>query len=716
MADEFVDAQRENSNPDIKFVEDYSRAIDTLRFDLLGKEEHSAERLVGADQIITSGVEKMLDFLQQEGFPKQKVAKNLQQTLLYAYFSDEDDLKNQVIQGLVQYPALAGLLNEDEEGGVLDMMSTLYHLADEPTGRDIHGKLAKNIDAFNSYFSGDHVLDAGSFLQTLGVVRGSEDSVRFKNMLKSHVSEIGDQVTPEDLRKSKRAISILGSALTRSDNSDEERKLYRQILFDHAPALIQGIKEETTSFIYDVSSILTSDIPIESRIAMVDQIEAVMPELDAVQQKLVLKQLLHAFQRGSVRLNDYDERVMQTLDKYPDLLWETALATGGFSGIEQYVKYCSEQNRDLIFETVARELKKEKTPEEAGVLLHFLEGQIGERKGNTVKVISILSDNITLLQNVIFDPFGGTSNKSYYEFYKNAVDSVALYGTREQAQPALEMVYHQLSFDPHAFFEEYGLPEDEFIEGWRRGMSDTVMNFEQNREAIAQLASERGKEAVQTLSKDFGIKNFGRYPLELLVRQCDKREEAGAKYGVVLYPEFDHGLAFTSDEDRRVMSDIRSQLPSDYEIRIGEVGSRYELAKRLSMLRQKYGQMGFAIIGAHGDTDMFQMGYGGERKELSVDDLAGTGAERVGDFFEDGATIILESCSTGGEGGIAEKMSNVLGKTVIAPQIVSGGISGITVKERGKQPPQFEIDFYYSAGREYENGLMVKDRPGVDDD
>jgi hypothetical protein len=108
-------------------------------------------------------------------------------------------------------------------------------------------------------------------------------------MLKSHVSEIGDQVTPEDLRKSKRAISILGSALTRSDNSDEERKLYRQILFDHAPALIQGIKEETTSFIYDVSSILTSDIPIESRIAMVDQIEAVMPELDAVQQKLVLK-------------------------------------------------------------------------------------------------------------------------------------------------------------------------------------------------------------------------------------------------------------------------------------------------------------------------------------------------------------------------------------------------------------------------------------------
>jgi hypothetical protein len=88
----------------------------------------------------------------------------------------------------------------------------------------------------------------------------------------------------------------------------------------------------------------------------------------------------------------------------------------------------------------------------------------------------------------------------------------------------------------------------------------------------------------------------------------------------------------------------------------------------------------------------------------------------VGDFFEDGATIILESCSTGGEGGIAEKMSNVLGKTVIAPQIVSGGISGITVKERGKQPPQFEIDFYYSAGREYENGLMVKDRPGVDDD
>jgi hypothetical protein len=247
-------------------------------------------------------------------------------------------------------------------------------------------------------------------------------------------------------------------------------------------------------------------------------------------------------------------------------------------------------------------------------------------------------------------------------------------------------------------------------------MSDTVRNFEENHEAILKLASERGKEAVQTLSKEFGIKNFGRYPLELLVRQFDKRNEIGAEYGVVLYPEFDHGLAFTSDEDKKIMTDIRSQLSGDYEVRIGEVGSRYDLAKRLSMLRQKYGQIGFAVIGAHGDTDMFQMGFGGERKELSVNDLTGTGAERVGDFFKDGATIILESCSTGGEDGIAEKMSHVLGKKVIAPRTVSGGISQITVHPRDEQPPQFDVDFYYSTGREYENGAFVRDRQGVEDD
>jgi AcrR family transcriptional regulator len=311
MADEFVDAQIENPNPDAQFVEDYSQAIDALRMDLLGKAEHSAERLVGADRIVTSGVGKMLDLLQHDNFSKQAVARNLQQTLLYAYFSDEDDLKNQVIEGLMQKPALADLLKDDHGGGVLGMITTLYSFADEPTGRDLHARLAQNIDAFHSYFSTGHALEAGSLLQTLGALRGTEDAGKFKEVLRSHVQQIGDQISPDDLRTSKRAISILSDTLTRPNNSDEEKKLYRQILFDHSDTLIQGIKKETSSFTYDVSSVLESDIPIENRISLVGQIDATMSELEPVQQKLMLRQLLHSFQRNYKELDDYDPGMKQ---------------------------------------------------------------------------------------------------------------------------------------------------------------------------------------------------------------------------------------------------------------------------------------------------------------------------------------------------------------------------------------------------------------------
>jgi hypothetical protein len=46
----------------------------------------------------------------------------------------------------------------------------------------------------------------------------------------------------------------------------------------------------------------------------------------------------------------------------------------------------------------------------------------------------------------------------------------------------------------------------------------------------------------------------------------------------------------------------------------------------------------------------------------------GEGAQQASKFFKNDATIILESCSTGKEGGIGQQLSEALGIKVIAPK------------------------------------------------
>ena len=56
------------------------------------------------------------------------------------------------------------------------------------------------------------------------------------------------------------------------------------------------------------------------------------------------------------------------------------------------------------------------------------------------------------------------------------------------------------------------------------------------------------------------------------------------------------------------------------------------------------------------------------RNTLHSRDLTGEGAKRVNRFFVPSPTIVLFSCSTGARGGIGQKLSEVIGAKVIAPE------------------------------------------------
>ena len=85
-------------------------------------------------------------------------------------------------------------------------------------------------------------------------------------------------------------------------------------------------------------------------------------------------------------------------------------------------------------------------------------------------------------------------------------------------------------------------------------------------------------------------------------------------------------------------------------------------------LVENYGPAKFGIIGGHGSENSIQFGRGRGMYELRTEDLSGRGIQRGGKMlFEEGATIILNSCSTGSQEGIGKKMSETFGLTVTGP-------------------------------------------------
>lgn len=210
--------------------------------------------------------------------------------------------------------------------------------------------------------------------------------------------------------------------------------------------------------------------------------------------------------------------------------------------------------------------------------------------------------------------------------------------------------------------------------------------FAENFRALEEIEKERPGIAAFLISK-FNIYNFGRYPKEMLIKQYDEYENTDLPYGLVIFAEDDHnGFLF---EDKEELSKMSAELEGKYITRIAEVGGKEKLLRLLIRLRLKYGlnqKISFAVIGAHGNTNLLVLGRveNKEDRELKVDDLIKYQGRKY-ELFDKDASIILISCDSGRKGGIGTEMSKVLGRTVIAPSGHSGlkSIKPVFEKEGG---------------------------------
>jgi len=175
---------------------------------------------------------------------------------------------------------------------------------------------------------------------------------------------------------------------------------------------------------------------------------------------------------------------------------------------------------------------------------------------------------------------------------------------------------------------------------------------------------------AQLLFKEYGIRNFERYPAELLLAQAEAHKDGTKPYGIILNPENDWNGAFSNDS--QIWAVINSQLKHyGYFLRVVESESKQEIARRLISLDKWYGKshkISFAFIGGHGTENSIKFGGEAPRNSISIDDLAGHGVKKTNKFFELNPTIVLVSCSTGAERGIGQKLSEMLNAKVIAPK------------------------------------------------
>jgi hypothetical protein len=215
-------------------------------------------------------------------------------------------------------------------------------------------------------------------------------------------------------------------------------------------------------------------------------------------------------------------------------------------------------------------------------------------------------------------------------------------------------------------------------------LSDLIPNDTKNTQLINEIdlkadlqtmlsLEKKQKGSVKRLLENYGIKEFYRYPEEMLLAQLDE-EKNDQPYGIVVFPRGDHNTAF--DQDVEVLNKLFNQTRGYYGLKVFEIESKIAFARDLIKLKKYENKISFMVFGGHGSEDSIAITekeiagdyFGQTAKKIKTEDFDSKGTARVKDFFVENPKIILVSCSTGAkEDGIAQKISQVYGAEVIAP-------------------------------------------------
>lgn len=257
--------------------------------------------------------------------------------------------------------------------------------------------------------------------------------------------------------------------------------------------------------------------------------------------------------------------------------------------------------------------------------------------------------------------------------------------------------------------KRYGLPADKVLGSWLSGESWLRKDAEVSPPAIheniliMQQLEEARKGAVGFLYQNFGIRNFNRYPPELLIKQVDEYQKLDKPYGILVEPTVDHNGSFL--EETELLEKLSAQLGDDYALRIMECGGKWDVVSKLLLLNGVYGdrrKISFAIIAGHGNGRSITLGGYDLRQHLHIDQLASGKAKDIRDIFVENPVFVLFSCFAGIKKGIGQEASKELGATVIASDESTSPKSINVRKENGKIG--FEVEYQKGSTKIFVKG------------
>lgn len=406
----------------------------------------------------------------------------------------------------------------------------------------------------------------------------------------------------------------------------------------------------------------------------------------------------------------YGKRIRETLDygirnatnesvpQFAEVLFQLAeqnFIAGDWEEAFHYINALNFRRHGEVFKSLGEEQKK-----------HFIQNL----EAHPDILGSSMEKNYSLVEFCFEN--GGEISENAFEHMLNEVSSsnkdIYIYG---------KLVQHYLNGDKKELMNQrvtehlgkyllsqFGVEFGEIADVWTFGVVERDIAF--NLRIMRKIESEL-EGGVRKLIDTYGIKEFQRYPVEVLVTQL-KEEEVQQPYGIVMFPRSDHNGAF--DLDSESIQHLYDSTKGKHALKIFEVGRMWEVARHLTKLDEVYGsenKISFAVFGGHGNTDGIHLGRFGKSSAFYINDAEKASVGRAKKFFVDSPEIVMVSCSTGAPNGIGQAISKSLEARVVAPS-KKGALSDLVAiyDENGKV--SIEVKFSVEHNR-YAAGLPVSE-------
>ncbi len=402
---------------------------------------------------------------------------------------------------------------------------------------------------------------------------------------------------------------------------------------------------------------------------------------------------LRALQLSTVRLEQ-----LMAAEPAPD----TAACTQEMQEIEKNLNYLQQEWPKI--ETMVKERPH-----------FFLDGMLKTVDHDFIRDISELIETrheslreraISLVTTYIDAVPVGLIDSAELQSYSECLSALLVRGTPEHKFNAENRLRSRL--------ENAGIAttSDRLLAAWKKSASDQTkprVMKEKIAENILQILTleESAPGAVDTLVKDFGVKVFARYEQEMLRRQVEQKDKRNVRFVTVVFPGDDWNAAFYHDKD--ILNKLSQELEAHgITLRLYEASTVNELVHHGINMRRKYREADAAIIGGHGTEGEIAFGNSkdGDDPSLTKAMFDHPLAKRTGRWLKQGAPILLFSCSTGAQNGIAQKMSETYDHVtrVVGPEIPTAPRE---IRILSIDPLDFEVA-YYEEGTEriYQQGAV----------